>query len=1194
MMNMKKAVKGLAFLACLGFFAFAGTAYADSQSEKYKSEKTKYAQDLEKDKKNVTDNSAYDTCPRAKSQISMVTGCDSQYDALINAYDTLERTCANNPQKNDCMKGKDTSGDRSEEYARLRQVYEAAETDYNTKKATANECAPKEGAYNTCMQMKEELKKDDGTVEHPRQECIEEHNLQDYETKCKDYASALSQAERTYREAKAAYENYDPRRGNGSSPQVAQYEAFKQADETLKTCKKNMEQRLSNAKTELNACKRDDKSDNKANEEYEEAQEKVEEILGKLRAAGCQQQGNTWVGTGESNNKKCADLNQKLVEAQNRLDEAERNKNASNQGKDQRCGIGEAWDSTVNGCVANLGISEDRYNDVIGGGVNSAEEAKDMLTELYRNCMAEKGASMGANSAHQYCKDQAVDKFNEMVNAANEAKEKDILNKQLDSALNGFEAAYEKAKAECEKGEGAAKENCLAEAERRYQEQKELAEKCRNGDKNACSELQSKYGINTGNTALSANGIYTAEAAAEEIEKLKEECAKYEEGTEEKEKCETKLEQYNIGKCQMEGSVWDPATKTCATNFGPGLNTRKPCPTSIGSTPQSIGSYIACRITNIVYDLRLIVYALAGFGMIAFAYAAIFGKINFRQLGNIGIGLFILSMTTSIIEYIAYDGAPQLQFRDHLPDGDHKSLETSALRSVDSGLAEALLLNCDNDLDKCPDAALLAAGEGVRTGWGSWEDIKNAINSAKDAIQTAANAYSNVKNTVNSVTNAAQNIIDAITGSSDAVRQAEKDLETAKNIQNQAQTAVNNAQEKVDNAQKNFDEAQSKVNDLTNKINEERAEIDCLTKALNRGNMTEQLEREEENLGIIEEECSDEKLKEGLDLERPAQRQRYEEAKAQCENRKKAAQDRIDAQKSEIEKCNQCAANMSDEEIRARINELQLDLDDDLVLLSGAQAELNAAQAELNGAQSELNNAQSILNQANAIVGQAEQNLENAQDNAGDWLDRLNSAASNANSLMNSLNTGSDYLLGSIGQILNDYQSATSTTEQNQYREQLIAAFNELASKCASGNCSENEIIALQNIQNMIQNNSNGITSGYNDWLNNDGAGGGSTISDALDQLSSIMQSASGVTSGMESANSQGNAAGDAIGGSGSLLGDILGTGMAIGEGITGGTDAYNQNQQNGNFDFTSEQERREEECRKNNMSWNDLLQRCE
>ena len=101
-----------------------------------------------------------------------------------------------------------------------------------------------------------------------------------------------------------------------------------------------------------------------------------------------------------------------------------------------------------------------------------------------------------------------------------------------------------------------------------------------------------------------------------------------------------------------------------------------------------------------------------------------------------------------------------------------------------------------------------------------------------------------------------------------------------------------------------------------------------------------------------------------------------------------------------------------------------------------------------------------------------------------------------------------------------------------------------MANKCASGGCSENELIALQNLQNMLQNNSNSITTGYNDWLNSTGAGGGSTILGALGDASGATQSASNVTNSMEGANSQGENTGNVFGSS--ELGDILRTTEAI------------------------------------------------
>jgi len=76
---------------------------------------------------------------------------------------------------------------------------------------------------------------------------------------------------------------------------------------------------------------------------------------------------------------------------------------------------------------------------------------------------------------------------------------------------------------------------------------------------------------------------------------------------------------------------------------------------------------IACKITTTLYDIRKIVYVIGGFGLIAFTFAAIFNKISFKHLANIGISLFLLSMMTPFIEYFTQDPGHTLKFHDKLP-----------------------------------------------------------------------------------------------------------------------------------------------------------------------------------------------------------------------------------------------------------------------------------------------------------------------------------------------------------------------------------------------------------------------------------------------------------------------------------------------------------------------------------------------
>lgn len=169
-----------------------------------------------------------------------------------------------------------------------------------------------------------------------------------------------------------------------------------------------------------------------------------------------------------------------------------------------------------------------------------------------------------------------------------------------------------------------------------------------------------------------------------------------------------------------------------------------------------IFDYLACKITTVVADVRVLVYILACFGMIAFAYGAIIGKINWKQLANMGIGLFILSMMTSFIEYFAYNGNyGSLPYGMYLPNGNHAALMGG---SGDPNSA----VNCSEDNPKaCPDAKLGDMDDAKKSGW-SWSDIKSAISSARDAVNTATNAYVAAKSTVETTVNAVNNITDAI------------------------------------------------------------------------------------------------------------------------------------------------------------------------------------------------------------------------------------------------------------------------------------------------------------------------------------------------------------------------------------------------------------------------------------------------
>ena len=55
---------------------------------------------------------------------------------------------------------------------------------------------------------------------------------------------------------------------------------------------------------------------------------------------------------------------------------------------------------------------------------------------------------------------------------------------------------------------------------------------------------------------------------------------------------------------------------------------------------------------EIFKGMREIIFAVAGFGIIAIAVGGFFGNFNWKWLGAIIIGLMVIAMTSGIIEYM--------------------------------------------------------------------------------------------------------------------------------------------------------------------------------------------------------------------------------------------------------------------------------------------------------------------------------------------------------------------------------------------------------------------------------------------------------------------------------------------------------------------------------------------------------------
>lgn len=74
------------------------------------------------------------------------------------------------------------------------------------------------------------------------------------------------------------------------------------------------------------------------------------------------------------------------------------------------------------------------------------------------------------------------------------------------------------------------------------------------------------------------------------------------------------------------------------------------------SDDADVFEMVTRRAAYIIISIKPIVYIFAGFGLIAFAWGAIFNKISWRHFANISIGLFLVANAGRLIEYMVTNG----------------------------------------------------------------------------------------------------------------------------------------------------------------------------------------------------------------------------------------------------------------------------------------------------------------------------------------------------------------------------------------------------------------------------------------------------------------------------------------------------------------------------------------------------------
>lgn len=57
------------------------------------------------------------------------------------------------------------------------------------------------------------------------------------------------------------------------------------------------------------------------------------------------------------------------------------------------------------------------------------------------------------------------------------------------------------------------------------------------------------------------------------------------------------------------------------------------------------------KATSVFSSVKTIIFIIGGFGLVGLAWAAIFGKVNWKWFASLAVGLAILAAASSVVEY---------------------------------------------------------------------------------------------------------------------------------------------------------------------------------------------------------------------------------------------------------------------------------------------------------------------------------------------------------------------------------------------------------------------------------------------------------------------------------------------------------------------------------------------------------------
>lgn len=434
----------------------------------------------------------------------------------------------------------------------------------------------------------------------------------------------------------------------------------------------------------------------------------------------------------------------------------------------------------------------------------------------------------------------ALKKANEELSSAQKAQKEVEKKVKKDNKAAKKEAKKEEkniAKAEKEQRKAIEKEQKSAEKDLKKANKKieKLEEKCAKGkcdDEDLADLAAARASAESAQTALeAANQKANAFYAQDEDEAAAEYMA------------EQDAQQASVAAADDDKSIIEQSQKDLAEAQS---NAPKMC--SADEIGGNVFLLIACKATTTLADLRVIAYIISGFGMVALAYAAIFGKMNWKHLANIGIGLFLLSMMTPFIEYFTTGKDNTLRFGKYLPAGfsDIQGSDGSVYNCGNGGSSENAKRAEDGSFE-CPEVTVMGIDQSYKKEKWSLKDLKGSITAGLNAVRNASDMYKAAKSTVSNVKSAVSNMTAQIKsggGGLDGIINAAGAVANATGtIVNSGQVLANNIATNAGNLSQNLKDAGS-----TNAAREKVAEIEekqtALNKKCNAGNCSDAEKRQ--------------------------------------------------------------------------------------------------------------------------------------------------------------------------------------------------------------------------------------------------------------------------------------------------------------------------------------------------------------